>query len=96
MFDFYRKVPEDLKQATQTGGLMSILWLVMLGWIVLAETGRFLTSEYRSRIDVDTSQEQLRIDFNISFPHLHCDRASVDLWDKIGPVSYTHLRAHET
>ena len=37
-----------------------------------------LTSEYRSRIDVDTSQEQLRIDFNISFPHLHCDRASVD------------------
>ena len=50
MFDFYRKVPEDLKQATQTGGLMSILWLVMLGWIVLAETGRFLKSEYRSRI----------------------------------------------
>ena len=84
MFDFYRKVPEDLKQATQTGGLMSILWLVMLGWIVLAETGRFLTSEYRSRIDVDRSQDQLRIDFNISFPHLHCDRASVDLWDKIG------------
>ena len=84
MFDFYRKVPEDLKQATQAGGLMSILWLVMLGWIVLAETGRFLTSEYRSRIDVDRSQDQLRIDFNISFPHLHCDRASVDLWDKIG------------
>ena len=23
MFDFYRKVPEDLKQATQTGGLLN-------------------------------------------------------------------------
>ena len=51
--DFYRKVPEDLKQATRAGGACSALWLVLLGWIVLAETGRFLTSEYRSRIDVD-------------------------------------------
>ena len=82
--DFYRKVPEDLKQATRAGGACSVLWLVLLGWIVLAETGRFLTSEYRSRIDVDASQDQLRIDFNISFPQLHCDRATVDLWDKIG------------
>lgn len=29
-------------------------------------------------------QSNARINFNISFPHLHCDMASIDLWDKIG------------
>ena len=46
-------------------------------WITLAEVGAYLRTEVRSRVGLDEGTgAQLRINFNLSFPHLHCDHAS--------------------
>ena len=83
--DFYRKVPDELKEASRTGGCLSVTAVGLVALTLFVEIGAFLSTEIRTRIDVDTfAGSQLRINFNLSFPHLHCDYASVDLWDKIG------------
>ncbi|KAH8098337.1 hypothetical protein JL720_1276 [Aureococcus anophagefferens] len=83
--DFYRKVPDELKEASRTGGLLSLCACGVVALTLVTEIGAFLRTEVRTKIDVDTfAGSQLRVNFNLSFPHLHCDYASVDLWDKIG------------
>ena len=83
--DFYRKVPDELKEASRTGGCLSVTAVGLVALTLFVEIGAFLSTEIRTRIDVDTfAGSQLRINFNLSFPHLHCAYASVDLWDKIG------------
>ena len=46
----------------------------------------YMDSPLSSRVDVaaDFGEPRLRVNFNLSFPALPCDLASVDLWDKIG------------
>jgi len=85
LFDMYRKVPDELQESWRGGSVMSICCLALMGWITLVEVGAYLRTEVRSKVGLDDSKgAALRINFNLSFPHLHCDHASVDLWDKIG------------
>jgi len=56
-------------------------------WMMCVECWVFFVrrAPYLTRIDVDAGVgSQLRVNFNVSFPDLHCDFASIDLWDKIG------------
>mmetsp|Transcript_35529 Transcript_35529/g.110033 ORF Transcript_35529/g.110033 Transcript_35529/m.110033 type:complete len:454 (+) Transcript_35529:605-1966(+) len=83
--DLWPKVPRELSEASAAGGALSLCALAMTAWILVAEIGAFARTELASRVDVDAAGgSQLRVTFNMSFPHLHCDHASVDLWDKIG------------
>lgn len=83
--DFYRKVPSDLLQTTASGGILTITAAALMVLVLMTEVSVFLSTEVKTSIDIDTyAGSQLRINFNLSFPHLHCDYASVDLWDKIG------------
>jgi len=83
--DFYRKVPSDLLQTTASGGILTITAAALMVLVLMTEVSVFLSTEVKTSIDIYTyAGSQLRINFNLSFPHLHCDYASVDLWDKIG------------
>lgn len=55
----------------------------------LQELNHFLTLETQTSMVVDRSAhgELLRINFNISFPSLSCEFATLDVSDALGTVS---------
>jgi len=86
-YDLFLKVPRDFAEGTATGGACSVVALVVIVVMAVTEVATFAAGRgtFKSSIDVDvTAGSQLRINFNLSFPQVHCDFASVDLWDKIG------------
>ncbi|KAK8620495.1 hypothetical protein V6N13_066970 [Hibiscus sabdariffa] len=78
--DFYRKIPRDLTEASLSGAGLSIIAAVAM------ELSDYLTVSTTTSIVVDNSSDGdfLRIDFNISFPALSCEFASVDVSDVLG------------
>lgn len=53
--------------------------------LFFSETAAFARSKIITNIVVDDSSEaQLRLNFNITLLDLHCDYVSVDVWDALG------------
>ncbi|XP_039048527.1 protein disulfide-isomerase 5-3-like [Hibiscus syriacus] len=84
--DFYRKIPRDLTEASVLGAWLSIVAAVSMVLLFGMELNNYLTVSTSTSIIVDNSSdgEFLRIDFNISFPALSCEFASVDVSDVLG------------
>ena len=60
---------------------------------LLQELGSFLALETREELVVDRSAqgELLRINFNISYPSLSCEFATLDVSDALGTVRKAYL-----
>lgn len=84
--DFYRKLPSDLTQASVTGASLSLMAAVAIVLLVILEFSAFMTVKTHSEMVVDRSRhgELLRINFNMSFPALPCEFATVDVSDSLG------------
>ncbi|XP_059664724.1 protein disulfide isomerase-like 5-4 [Cornus florida] len=84
--DFYRKIPRDLTEASLSGAGLSILAALSMMFLFGMELNNYLTVSTSTSVIVDKSSdgEFLRIDFNISFPALSCEFASVDVSDVLG------------
>ncbi|KAF4395988.1 hypothetical protein F8388_013157 [Cannabis sativa] len=85
--DFYRKIPRDLTEASLSGaGLSIIAALSMVFLLEWYELNNYLTISTSTSVIVDksTDGDYLRIDFDISFPTLSCEFASVDVSDILG------------
>ncbi|WOL15134.1 protein disulfide isomerase-like 5-4 [Canna indica] len=84
--DFYRKIPRDLTEASLSGAGLSIIAALSMMFLFGMELNNYLTVSTMTSIVVDRSSdgEFLRIDFNISFPALSCEFASVDVSDVLG------------
>ncbi|TYI47379.1 hypothetical protein E1A91_D13G169300v1 [Gossypium mustelinum] len=84
--DFYRKIPRDLTEASLSGGGLSIIAALAIMFLFGMELNDYLTVSTTTSIVVDNSSDGdfLRIDFNISFPALSCEFASVDVSDVLG------------
>ncbi|XP_072987814.1 protein disulfide isomerase-like 5-4 [Typha latifolia] len=84
--DFYRKIPRDLTEASLSGAGLSIIAALSMIFLFGMELNDYLTIRTSTSIVVDQSSdgEFLRIDFNISFPALSCEFASVDVSDALG------------
>ncbi|GMJ01495.1 PROTEIN DISULFIDE ISOMERASE 12, PDI-like 5-3, ARABIDOPSIS THALIANA PROTEIN DISULFIDE ISOMERASE 12 [Hibiscus trionum] len=84
--DFYRKIPRDLTEASVLGAWLSIVAAVSMIFLFGMELNNYLTVSTSTSIIVDNSSDGdfLRIDFNISFPALSCEFASVDVSDVLG------------
>ncbi|KAL4312007.1 hypothetical protein GQ457_01G049480 [Hibiscus cannabinus] len=84
--DFYRKIPRDLTEASLLGAWLSIVAAVSMILLFGMELKNYLTVSTSTSIVVDNSSDGdfLRIDFNISFPALSCEFASVDVSDVLG------------
>ncbi|OUS47115.1 Thioredoxin/protein disulfide isomerase [Ostreococcus tauri] len=84
--DFYRKVPREFSEGTLGGSIISILSAVLMLYLFLSELGKYSTSSFETKVVVDRSVdgELLRINFNLSFPALSCEFASVDVGDALG------------
>lgn len=84
--DFYRKIPRDLTEASLAGAGLSIVAALSMMFLFGMELSSYLSVNTSTSIIVDKSSdgEFLRIDFNISFPALSCEFASVDVSDILG------------
>jgi Endoplasmic Reticulum-Golgi Intermediate Compartment (ERGIC) len=72
-------------QATALGAIMSICALAIMGTLFLCETLAFARNNIVTSIAVDENADpQIRLNFNITLLDLHCDFASVDVWDALG------------
>eukprot|EP00249_Psilotum_nudum_P012448 c23791_g1_i1 orf=177-1622(+) len=84
--DFYRKIPRDLTEASLSGAGLSVIAALSMMLLFGMELNNYLQVSMTTTIAVDGSKdgEFLRIDFNISFPALSCEFASVDISDVLG------------
>ncbi|XP_004244141.1 protein disulfide isomerase-like 5-4 [Solanum lycopersicum] len=84
--DFYRKIPRDLTEASLSGAGLSIVAALCMMFLFGMELNNYLTVSTTTSVIVDKSSdaEFLRIDFNMSFPALSCEFASVDVSDVLG------------
>ncbi|XP_061364965.1 protein disulfide-isomerase 5-4-like [Gastrolobium bilobum] len=84
--DFYRKIPRDLTEASLSGAGLSIVAALSMMFLFGMELNNYLSVSTSTSVIVDKSSDGdfLRIDFNISFPALSCEFASVDVSDVLG------------
>lgn len=84
--DFYRKIPSDLTEATLFGATLSMFAAILMVSLFFFELTDFMTVRTETSIIVDRSVDGdlLRINFNLSFPALSCEHASVDVSDTMG------------
>ncbi len=66
-FDFYRKIPKDLTEASTHGSLLSVFALLFMLSLFVLELSSFLTLQLTTNIILDPNTEaRLRINFNIT------------------------------
>ncbi|WZY84137.1 hypothetical protein YC2023_030521 [Brassica napus] len=84
--DFYRKIPRDLTEASLSGAGLSIVAALVMMLLFGMELSSYLEVTTTTAVVVDKSSDGdfLRIDFNISFPALSCEFASLDVNDVLG------------
>ncbi|KAL0788256.1 hypothetical protein Bca101_004502 [Brassica carinata] len=84
--DFYRKIPRDLTEASFSGAGLSIVAALVMMLLFGMELSSYLEVTTTTAVVVDMSSDGdfLRIDFNISFPALSCEFASLDVSDALG------------
>ncbi|KAI7752488.1 hypothetical protein M8C21_012585 [Ambrosia artemisiifolia] len=84
--DFFRKTPRDLTEASLSGAGISILAAISMIFLFGMELHSYLTISTSTAIIIDKSsiEDTVRLDFNISFPLLSCEFASVDVSDVLG------------
>ncbi|EFN59158.1 hypothetical protein CHLNCDRAFT_138016 [Chlorella variabilis] len=84
--DFYRKLPTDLTEATLSGAAISIATTFIILFLLGAELSSYMSTQTRTDMVVDRSAhgELLRVNFNISFPQLSCEFATLDVSDAMG------------
>jgi thiol-disulfide isomerase/thioredoxin len=88
-WDFYRQLPKDLAEGSTPGGVVSIVGSVILFLLFTSELLNFVSPPVSTVVVLDQNREDfLKIDFNITFPHLPCRFAEVDVDDVLG----THER----
>nr|GMC72467.1 protein disulfide isomerase-like 5-4 [Ipomoea batatas] len=81
-----RKIPRDLTEASLSGAGLSIIAALCMVFLFGMELSNYMTVSTTTSIVVDKSSDGdfLRIDFNLSFPALSCEFASVDVIDVLG------------
>jgi len=83
--DFYRRVPRDLTESTSLGIAMSLLALILITALFFLETLAFARSSIVTSLILDESTDaQLRINFNLTLLELHCDYVTIDVLDALG------------
>ena len=81
----YPKTPKDLTVTTRLGGTVSLIGLIVMGFLFVTELRAYVVPSLETTIELDDNAEKkLLISFNISLPHVSCHVASVDVKDVLG------------
>jgi len=84
-FDAYPKLNEDFRVKTFGGAIISLTAIVLILLLFFSELSLYLSVETVDHLVVDVSRgEKLRINFDITFPHIPCSLLSLDAMDVAG------------
>eukprot|EP01134_Creolimax_fragrantissima_P003839 CFRG3839T1 len=84
-FDAYSKTIDDYTIKTNTGGLVSIISMILVALLFLGELQYYRTTEIRDKLIIDTSlAKKMRIDLDVTMYHLPCSQLGVDVMDVSG------------
>ena len=77
---------QDLVESSLLGGTLSIGASIFIAFLLIAEFRSYMRFESESVMVVDRSPhgEMLLVNFNISFPALSCEYATLDVSDALG------------
>ncbi len=83
--DFYRKLPDDVAQATKTGAILSWAAAFLMGLLFLTELSSYLSGVVTTSFDIDTNSAQdIEIFLKITTPHVACQFLSIDASNVLG------------
>lgn len=86
-FDAFNKTVEDAKIKTTSGGLVTIISVLIIFWLTLSEWWDYRSIDYRPELIVDKARgERLTINLNITFPQLSCELLTMDIMDASGEI----------
>lgn len=84
-YDFYRKIPKDLTEATTHGSILSICASLFMLVLFVAELWAFLAQQTITNVVIDPNTDSLlRINFNITLMDIPCEFAIIDAVDVLG------------
>lgn len=96
-FDFFSrmmKVPEDLRTQSSTGGIISVISLLVIASLFLSELLSFLTPSRTTSLSVDAGRDELlRIHLDVDFPFVNCEIMGVDALD-VGGTAQLEITNH--
>lgn len=92
-FNFYRVLQSDLQleKSTVSGGILSIITLILIGFFTLYEIGFHLTNRIEKHISITNKEEllnQLDFNFDITFPHMPCHAMAIYKNDQVESSFY--------
>ncbi|KAL3814420.1 hypothetical protein ACJIZ3_015688 [Penstemon smallii] len=83
--DAYPKINEDFYSRSLSGGLVTIVSSIIITLLFLSEFRLYLHTVTDTKLVVDTSRGgKLRINFDVTFPHIPCTLLSLDAMDISG------------
>lgn len=83
----YRRVPRDISQGTNTGGVLSLVALAVMSVLFLSHVREFTTISIETDVEIDHhDDENIRIEFNLTMHQLPCSFLSVSVLDTQGNV----------
>ncbi|RHY98612.1 hypothetical protein DYB31_010468, partial [Aphanomyces astaci] len=88
--------PEDLQTTSVSSGIFTLLTIVVMTYLIVAEYigYAYSSSNFVSSVVLDSHQEDLlRINFNVSIPAIPCRHLSIDLSDHLG-LQFTNITRH--
>lgn len=85
--DAFTKTVEDARVRTTSGGIVTVLSLVVILYLVWGEWADFRRIIVSPELVVDKGRgEKMEIHMNISFPHMPCELLTLDVMDVSGEV----------
>jgi hypothetical protein len=85
-FDFYKDLPESLSEPTITGAWVSLILLAIVGLLLSQTVYNFISLQKTSEImiDVNSGDEKLHINLDITLEKAPCSILSLDIVDVTG------------
>lgn len=86
-FDAFSKTVEDARIRTASGGLVTIISVLLILLLSMSEYADYRKIEYRPELAVDKARgAKMLINLNITFPHIPCELLTMDILDVSGEV----------
>lgn len=83
--DAFPKAFDDFKVKTTSGAVVSIISVLIMTLLFIAEMQYYLKTEVVDHLYVNTTRtDKLKVDFDISFPEVPCNLLSLDAADDTG------------
>lgn len=85
--DAFTKTVEDARVRTTSGGIVTVVSLLVIFYLVIAEWSDFRRVVVHPELVVDKSRgEKMEIHMNITFPRIPCELLTLDVMDVSGDL----------